>query len=168
MGNKVVWQNKGKFTKNVNKLEADPVVNTIAEQTGMTTPLWRLSFSHQNYVTCILLTMKSFISLQLQLQSLCHVIDVWSDICSKNSPCNMPWIPRRRVQFSFTLSLTLTLDRGRWSMPCPSCFTPVKVSWYQLYRRLGGPQGQSGHVWKLSLPPRIRSLEQPAHSKSLY
>jgi hypothetical protein len=80
----------GKFRKNVKKLEADPVVNTIAEQTGMTIPLWRLSFSDQNYVTCILLTMKSFISLQLQLQSLCHVIDVWSVICGKNSPCNMP------------------------------------------------------------------------------
>jgi hypothetical protein len=47
MGNKGLCQNKGEFRKNVNKLEADPVVNTIAEQTGMTTHLWRLSFSDQ-------------------------------------------------------------------------------------------------------------------------
>ena len=24
---------------------------------------------------------------------------------------------------------------------------------YQLYRRMGGPQGRSGRVWKISLPP---------------
>lgn len=74
----------------MNKLEADPVVDTTAEQTGMTTPLWRLSFSDQNEITCILLTMNSFISLQLQLQSLCHVTDVWSVICTENPPCSMP------------------------------------------------------------------------------
>jgi len=60
--------------------------------------------------------------------------------------------PEGRVEFSFTLSLTLSLD-GRWSMPHPNCFTPGKVTWYPLYRRLGGPQGQSGQVWKLSPPP---------------
>jgi hypothetical protein len=31
-------------------------------------------------------------------------------------------------------------------------FTPGKTR-YLLYRRLGGPQGQSGQVWKISPPP---------------
>jgi hypothetical protein len=26
---------------------------------------------------------------------------------------------------------------------------------YPLYRRLGGPQGQSGQVWKILLPPEF-------------
>jgi hypothetical protein len=55
IGNRVVRQSKGKFRKNANKLEADTVVNTIAEQTGITTALWRLSFIDHNSVPCILL-----------------------------------------------------------------------------------------------------------------
>jgi len=33
-------------------------------------------------------------------------------------------------------------------MPRPGCFNPEKDTWYPLYRRLGGPQGQSG--WDLN------------------
>ena len=39
---------------------------------------------------------------------------------------------------------------------------------YQLYRRLGGPQGRSGRVRKISPPAGIRSPDRPAHSQSLY
>jgi len=55
MGNRVMRQSKGKFRKNANKLEADAIVKTTAEQTGMTTPPWRLPFSDQNLVPSILL-----------------------------------------------------------------------------------------------------------------
>ena len=43
-------------------------------------------------------------------------------------------------------------------MPHPSHFTPGKDFQYPLYRRqrLGGPQGQPGRVWKISLPPGIK------------
>ena len=37
-------------------------------------------------------------------------------------------------------------------MSHPNCFTPGKTQ-YPLYRRLGGPQGQSGQMWKISPPP---------------
>ena len=37
-------------------------------------------------------------------------------------------------------------------MPRPSHFTPRKGAQYPLYRRLGGPQGQSEQVGKISLP----------------
>jgi hypothetical protein len=40
---------------------------------------------------------------------------------------------------------------------------------YQLYRSLGGLQGRSGHVRKISPPPTgIRSADRPARSQSLY
>jgi hypothetical protein len=38
-------------------------------------------------------------------------------------------------------------------MPCPARFTPGKENWYRCYRRLGGPQGRSELVWKISPPP---------------
>jgi hypothetical protein len=39
---------------------------------------------------------------------------------------------------------------------------------YPLYRRLGGTQGRSGHVRKISPPTGIRSSDRPARSESLY
>jgi len=38
-------------------------------------------------------------------------------------------------------------------MASPGHFTPGKETQYPLYRRLGGPQGQSGRVQKISPPP---------------
>jgi hypothetical protein len=54
--------------------------------------------------------------------------------------------------YSSTLSLTSALDGIVWLMPHPSHFTPGKETRYQLCRRLGGPQGQSERVWKISPP----------------
>jgi hypothetical protein len=39
---------------------------------------------------------------------------------------------------------------------------------YPLYRRLGGPQGPSGQVRKISPPTGIRSPDRPARNQSLY
>ena len=50
-------------------------------------------------------------------------------------------------------SLTLALDEGGWSTPRPDRFTPGKETRYPLYRRLGGPQGRSGQVRKISPQP---------------
>jgi len=52
--------------------------------------------------------------------------------------------------YSCTLSLTSALDGIVWLMPHPNHFTAGKEMRYQLYRRLGGPQGQSETVWKIS------------------
>jgi hypothetical protein len=46
-------------------------------------------------------------------------------------------------------------------------FTPGKTR-YPLYRRLGGSQGRSGKVRKISPPTGIRSPDRPARSQSLY
>jgi hypothetical protein len=70
------------------------------------------------------------------------------------------WKPRHGWEYNIkvnlkkspTLSLTSALDGGGLSMPRPGRLTPGKT-WYLLYRRLGGPQDQSGQVRKISPPP---------------
>ena len=47
----------------------------------------------------------------------------------------------------------MALDEGGWSTPRPGRFTPGKETRYPLYRRLGGPQGRSGWLRKISSPP---------------
>ena len=46
-------------------------------------------------------------------------------------------------------------------------YPPVKTP-FPLYRRLGGPQGPYGRVWKISPPTGIRSPDRPARRESLY
>ena len=49
----------------------------------------------------------------------------------------------------------------------PAALPPGKTR-YPLYRRLGGPQGLSGQVRKISPTTGIRSPDRPARSESLY
>jgi hypothetical protein len=49
----------------------------------------------------------------------------------------------------------------------PAALPPGKTR-YPLYRGLGGPQGRSGRVRKISPPTGIRSPDRPARSESLY
>ena len=60
--------------------------------------------------------------------------------------------PEGEQKYSSTLSLTSALDGGGWSTPRPGRFTLGKTR-YPLYRRLGGPQGRSRQVRKISPPP---------------
>jgi hypothetical protein len=62
--------------------------------------------------------------------------------------------PQWKQNYSSTLSLTSALHVGGWSMPCPGHFTPRKEAQYPMYRRLGGPQGQSG--WVQKIPPGFK------------
>jgi hypothetical protein len=62
--------------------------------------------------------------------------------------------PEGEKSYSSTLSLTLALDVGGWSTPRPGRFTPGKETWYSL----GGPQGRSGRVRKISPPPHRDSI----------
>jgi hypothetical protein len=52
-----------------------------------------------------------------------------------------------------TVFLTSALDEGKWSTPLLGRFTPGKETGYPLYRRLGGSQGRSGRVRKISPLP---------------
>jgi hypothetical protein len=47
--------------------------------------------------------------------------------------------------------------RGEESESRPSRSLPSGKNWYQLYRRLGGPQGRAGQVRKTSPPPGFDS-----------
>jgi hypothetical protein len=49
--------------------------------------------------------------------------------------------------------MTTALEGGEWSAACPGRILPPGKTRYPLYRRLGGPQGQSGQVRKISPPP---------------
>ena len=45
---------------------------------------------------------------------------------------------------------------------------PPEKTRYPLYRRLGGPQGRSGWLRKISPPTGIRFPDRPVRSESLY
>ena len=70
-------------------------------------------------------------------------------------------------RYSATLSLTSALDGVGGQRHAPAALPPGKTR-YPLYRRLGGPQGWSGRVWKILPTTGIRSPERPARGKSLY
>jgi len=53
--------------------------------------------------------------------------------------------------YSSTLSLTSAIDGVGVQCHAPAALTPGKT-WYSMYRRLGGSQGQSGWVQKISPP----------------
>ena len=53
-------------------------------------------------------------------------------------------------------------------LPCVTVCHHIPNAVYPLYRRLGGPQGWSGRVRKISFPTGIRSPDRSACSKSLY
>ena len=47
----------------------------------------------------------------------------------------------------------MALEGGEGSASRPGRSLRWGKTWYPLYRRLGGPQGRSGQVWKISPPP---------------
>ena len=55
--------------------------------------------------------------------------------------------------YSSTLFLTSVLERGESLASRPGRSLPPGKNRYSLYRRLSGPQGRSGQVRKISLPP---------------
>ena len=65
-----------------------------------------------------------------------------------------------------TLSLTSALDGVGGQRHAPGLFTLGKETRYPFCRRLGGPQGRSGRVRKISPPTGVRSPYRPASSKS--
>ena len=58
--------------------------------------------------------------------------------------------PDGKQRYSSTLSLTSVLGVGGWLTPRLDRLNPQKLILYPSYTRLGGPQGQSGRVRKIS------------------
>jgi len=62
--------------------------------------------------------------------------------------------------------MTTALEGGEGSASRPGRSLPPGKTRYPLYRRLGGPQGRSGHVRKISPPPGFHSRTvQPVASR---
>jgi hypothetical protein len=61
--------------------------------------------------------------------------------------------PYGEYRYSSTLFLTSALEGGEGSASRPDRNLPPGKNRYPLYRRLGGPQGRSGQVRKISPPP---------------
>jgi len=74
---------------------------------------------------------------------------------------------RGGVDYSSTLSLTSALD-GVCGQHDATAALPSRKTRYPWYMRLGGPQGRSRRVRKISSITEIRFLNRPACSKSLY
>jgi hypothetical protein len=69
-------------------------------------------------------------------------------------------------QRSSTLSLTTALEEGEGSASRPGRSLPPGKTRYPLYRRVGGPQGQSGQVRKIPpLPGFDLRTVQPVGSR---
>jgi len=49
--------------------------------------------------------------------------------------------------------MTTAPEGGEGSASHPGHSLPLGMTWHPLYKRLGGPQGQSGQVRKISPPP---------------
>jgi hypothetical protein len=71
-----------------------------------------------------------------------------------------------RGMYSSTLSWPKALEGGEGSASRPGRFLPPGKTRYLLYRRLGGPQGRSGQVRKISHPPEFDTRTvQPVASR---
>jgi hypothetical protein len=66
---------------------------------------------------------------------------------------------QRGADYSTTLSLTSELDGVGGQHHAPIAL-PLGKTRYPLKRRLGGPQGRSGRVWKIS--PHVDSIPAPS------
>jgi hypothetical protein len=87
-----------------------------------------------------------------------------SDACSKETSA---WLnvnkvishedPQVMQRCSSILSLTSALDGVVGQRHAPAAFSAVKT-WYPIYRRLGGSQGRSGRMRKISSPPAFGPL----------
>ena len=64
--------------------------------------------------------------------------------------------------------MTTALEGVKGSASRPGRFLPPGKIRYPWYRRLGGPQGRSGQVRKISPPTGIRTPDRPARIQSLY
>ena len=74
----------------------------------------------------------------------------------------------RGVEVQLYSFMTMALEGGEGSASHSGRSLSPGKTWYLLHRRLGGPQGRSGQVRKISPPTGIRSPARPSRSQSLY
>ena len=132
----------------------------------------------------IIFTVRS--NLVVSLKSVTQKLSFKGHITLKNRPCfsvkyrqqNIyvgrfhPFVahegPQGEQSYSSTLLLTLALEGGEESASRPGRTLPLGKTRHPLYRRLGGPQGRSGQVRKISLPPEFDPRTLQSVAQSLY
>jgi hypothetical protein len=86
--------------------------------------------------------------------------------CTGTEALYRPYSPYGEYRYSSTLSWPTALEGGEGSASRPDRSLPLGKTWYPLYRRLCGPQGQSGQVRKISPPPGLNPRTvQPVASR---
>ena len=132
--------------------ECDKSKNTCKQQL----PIVYMSFNNVGHLissTITTLQQSTITTLQLSILSIFRVkFGIENTINGNVDPITGHEGSEGELIYSTTLSLTSVLDGSGWSTPRPSRFTPGKTR-NQLYRKLGGPQGRSGRVRKISPPP---------------
>ena len=87
--------------------------------------------------------------------------------CTGTEALHRPYGPYGGVEVQLYPFMTTVLEGGEGSALRPGRSLPPGKTRYPLYRRLGGSQGRSEHVRKISPPTGIRSPDRPARSQSL-
>ena len=109
---------------------------------------WFVSGTHL-LIPCIKVTMMMIIIIIFIIMMMMMIIII---IKSKVHPRRGHEGPEGEQNNSSTLSLTSVLDGVGGQCHDPATLPPGKNR-YQLYSRLGGPQGRSGGMRKISPPP---------------
>ena len=83
-----------------------------------------------------------------------YVVKVKCTPCTGTETLYRPYSPQGGgVEVQPYPFMTTALEGGEGSALRPGRYLPPGKTRYPLYRRLGGPQGRSGQVWKISPPP---------------
>jgi hypothetical protein len=152
--------------------------------------LWTAFYTASKNITrylVLLITVRYAVNAKLSLVHNCDLITDFMHGCSR-VPCKnsgqrvsrvMPYIQvhvhtitcHERTEgehrYSCTLSLTSALEGG-WSRPRAGSFIP-RTEPVLFVERLGGPQGQSGRVSKIWLPPDFETRSvQPGASRCIH
>ena len=83
----------------------------------------------------------------------------------KVSPLEARLWPRGWVELQLYSSTTTALEVGEWSAARPGRSLPPGKTRYPLFRRLGGPHGQSGRAENLAPPGFDTRTVQPVVSR---
>jgi len=112
--------------------------------------LIRTEIRHSDRPARSLVTIATTLKYQISLISVVSFIKHAGK--SKVHPTTGHEDPEAEYRYSSTLSLTSALDGVGGQRYAPAALPPGQTR-YPLYRRLGGPQGRSGRVRKISPPP---------------
>jgi hypothetical protein len=154
-----VWTERLQTLKTCNPRRWDH--NVVSKRPEQSTQ-WHGFVSQQNRNLLYAATSPAHLEGNTRAQKSCGVTNKYK---GKGHPITGHHGPRGGVEVTLYSFSTSALGGGGCSAPRPGHFTPGKDP-VPIYRRLGGPQGRSGRVRKISPPPGIDP--GPSSPLSLY